>query len=288
MDLKTGEVTLTDGSKLTPVDGEKYVAAVNNILSVERYHERSADAAQLTTLTPVRDYLTDIKEKSGGSKYYFGTGLDPMSIGTGERGAKSVSVNVNNDVLFVSDIDQYTSYTMDLLSGDMVASFMSSGINPATPDEAQYKTYVQGMLNMVDDASKNTPDVAERAKLQGVTDYLNKIIGPSVSIPAIASTATTDRRGNVTIDFTSGTLFANQLNEFWAQVSYDGKTESWNLGTGALSSEGNSVTMKFDRNFSGKTITVAFYGIDLTGKKTDLSNSVDISVSERRRRLHNR
>lgn len=139
-------------------------------------------------------------------------------------------------------------------------------------------------MQLVSQVSQNTTDAGEKAKLQGVTDYLNKISAPSVSMPSLPATATTNRNGKVALGFTSGTLFANQLNEFWAQVSYDGKTESWNLGTGALSAEGDSITMRFNRNFSGKTVTVQFYGVDVNGKKTNLSNSVDISVSERRRR----
>ncbi|MFA5100465.1 MAG: hypothetical protein WC547_06245 [Candidatus Omnitrophota bacterium] len=100
-----------------------------------------------------------------------------------------------------------------------------------------------------------------------------------LTMPVIPATGSTDPNGNITITFTSGTLDKAKLSQFWAKVTIDGKTEYWDLGTGAISDDGKSVTLKFDPKYDGKIITMQFYGFDNSGKQTGNSNAIKVTVN---------
>ncbi len=97
-------------------------------------------------------------------------------------------------------------------------------------------------------------------------------------MPTLPSSVTTNNNGEAVVTFTSGTLLASQLNDFWAEVTYDGKTEYWDLDPAMLSSDGKSFTIKFDETFDNKTVSLKIYGFDTAGVQTGFSNAVNITV----------
>ncbi|GEM_PF-1807710 len=107
---------------------------------------------------------------------------------------------------------------------------------------------------------------------------LSSMNSEPVTMPVIPGTGSTDANGNITITFKSGTLDKSNLSEFWAKVTIDGKTEYWDLGKGAISEDGKSVTLKFDPKYDGKTIAMQFYGFDNKGKQTGYSNAIKVKV----------
>ncbi|MFH0912881.1 MAG: hypothetical protein V1884_01165, partial [Candidatus Omnitrophota bacterium] len=86
--------------------------------------------------------------------------------------------------------------------------------------------------------------------LQG-NSFLNAANVP-VAMPTLPGTGATDATGQVSVNFTAGTLFASQLSDLWARVTYDGKTEYWNLDPGLLSADGKTFSMQFTPAFDGK------------------------------------
>ncbi len=107
---------------------------------------------------------------------------------------------------------------------------------------------------------------------------LSSMNSEPVTMPVIPGTGSTDANGNITITFKSGTLDKNNLSGFWAKVTIDGKTEYWDLGKGAISEDGKSVTLKFGSKYDGKTIAMQFYGFDTAGKQTGFSNAIAVKV----------
>jgi hypothetical protein len=101
---------------------------------------------------------------------------------------------------------------------------------------------------------------------------------PGVTMPALPSSITTNGSGLATITFTSGNLRASQLNDLWAEVKYDGKTEYWDFTPEMLSADGTYMTVQFTPQFSGKTVVMRIYGFDKNGTQTAFSNSISILV----------
>jgi len=102
----------------------------------------------------------------------------------------------------------------------------------------------------------------------------------SVTMPTLPATATTDVNGKLTVTFGGGTtLFSTQLNELWARMNYDGKTEFWKLAPGMLAFDGKSFSMQFDSTFNGKTMKIELFGFDTSGRKTGFSNQVEVTVN---------
>ncbi|MDD5774832.1 MAG: hypothetical protein PHS64_02685, partial [Candidatus Omnitrophica bacterium] len=102
---------------------------------------------------------------------------------------------------------------------------------------------------------------------------------PSVTMPVLPSNVTTDYQGTALIAFSSGTLIAGQLNDLWAEVKYDGKTEYWDLDPEMLSADGTSMSIQFDTSFNGKTVQLRLYGFDTNGVQTAFSNTSSILVN---------
>lgn len=99
-----------------------------------------------------------------------------------------------------------------------------------------------------------------------------------VVMPQIPASATTDKDGSVSIAFASGAVTPSQLSELWAQVTYDNKTEYWNIGTGVLSDDGKTITMGFTDAFNNKTLQIRFFGKDTKGIQTTFTNSIFLAV----------
>ncbi|MFA5099353.1 MAG: hypothetical protein WC547_00525 [Candidatus Omnitrophota bacterium] len=101
----------------------------------------------------------------------------------------------------------------------------------------------------------------------------------TVTMPVMPSNVTTDSQGTATVTFSSGTLPASSINDLWAEVKYDGKTEYWDLDPAMLAADGKSMSIQFDTPFNGKTVEMRLYGFDTTGKQTSFSNTVSILVN---------
>lgn len=110
------------------------------------------------------------------------------------------------------------------------------------------------------------------------TSIVVNISSAAVNMPVLPASVTTDEQGKASIIFSSGSLSATQLNDLWAEVKYDGKTEYWDLDTDMLSADGKSMSIQFDQSFDGKTIAMRIYGFDKTGVQTSFSNSTSIKI----------
>jgi uncharacterized protein YgiM (DUF1202 family) len=109
---------------------------------------------------------------------------------------------------------------------------------------------------------------------------INVNISPTgVTMPVVPSNVTTDSQGKATVTYTSGTLLASQLNDLWAEVKYDNKTEYWDLDPAMLSADGKSMSIQFDTAFNGKTVQMKLYGFDTSNKQTAFSNTVSVLVN---------
>jgi len=102
---------------------------------------------------------------------------------------------------------------------------------------------------------------------------------PGVTMPVLPANVTTNSAGIATVTFTSGTLTASQLNDLWAEVKYDNKTEYWDLDPSLLAADGRSMTLQFDTPFNSKTVQMKIYGFDKQNVQTGFSNSVSILVN---------
>jgi len=110
-----------------------------------------------------------------------------------------------------------------------------------------------------------------------ITVTVTSALSP-VAMPVMPSTAEGVAGQNITLSFVSGQLFAAQLAELWAEVSFDGKTEYWRLHPSMLTADGSAITIRFDPGFSGKILRMRFYGFDPSGKQTSFTNPIDISI----------
>ncbi|HRZ15058.1 MAG TPA: hypothetical protein P5110_06055, partial [Candidatus Omnitrophota bacterium] len=114
-----------------------------------------------------------------------------------------------------------------------------------------------------------------------VGNQLTFKVTPSTSIvtmPTVQATGNTDPTGKIVVSFTSGTLLASQINDLWAQVTYDGKTYYWDLDPAMLAADGKSLTMEFGSEFDGKTVSMEFYAFDKSNVQTGFSNPIAITV----------
>ena len=120
---------------------------------------------------------------------------------------------------------------------------------------------------------------AKQTGFSNTSSILVNISSPSVTMPAMPANVTTDSQGKATVTFSSGTLLASSLNDLWAEVKYDGKTEYWDLDPAMLNADGTIMTIIFNNSFNGKTILMRIYGFDTNGKQTDMSNQISILVN---------
>lgn len=121
-----------------------------------------------------------------------------------------------------------------------------------------------------------------QGKQISLSNPMQIIVNSSLSIvamPALPSTATTDANGKLSINFTSGSLSDSTLSDLWARVSYDGKIEDWDLDPAILADDNKSLDMRFEPKFDGKLLRIEFYAFDKQGKKTALTNPIDITVN---------
>ncbi|MFA5320452.1 MAG: hypothetical protein WC418_04645, partial [Candidatus Omnitrophota bacterium] len=95
----------------------------------------------------------------------------------------------------------------------------------------------------------------------------------------ISVSALSDPNGKVVFNLADGAFTPANLNNFWAKVTYGGKTYYWELGTGVLSVDGKTVTLQLGSEFDGKTMTFAFFGIDTSGKQTSLTNEISVVIN---------
>ena len=102
----------------------------------------------------------------------------------------------------------------------------------------------------------------------------------AVAMPTLPTTSTTNSVGKLTVNFSGGTtLLASQLNELWARVNYDSKTEYWKLDPGMLSVDGATFTMQFDSKFDGTTMKMELFGFDTLSKQTGFSNITTFTIT---------
>jgi hypothetical protein len=116
----------------------------------------------------------------------------------------------------------------------------------------------------------------------GFSNAVNVVIPAGTAAPAmptLPSSLTTDSSGKAVITFSSGTLLPAQLSGLWTEVKYDTKTEYWNIGTGALSADGKSLSLLFDTTFNGKTVILRLFGFDPNDRETAMSNPISILVN---------
>jgi hypothetical protein len=95
-----------------------------------------------------------------------------------------------------------------------------------------------------------------------------------IVMPQVPAYGSTDSEGNTIISFTSGTLSKSALKSLWAEATYDNKTEYWDITPDALSENGKSITLAFDKSFNGKTVRLRFYGFDTDGLQIPFSNPI--------------
>ncbi|MDD4941767.1 MAG: hypothetical protein PHE65_07690, partial [Candidatus Omnitrophica bacterium] len=101
-----------------------------------------------------------------------------------------------------------------------------------------------------------------------------------VSMPALPASVTADASRTATIMFSSGTLLPGQINDLWAEVVYDGKTEYWDLDPVLLNASGTLMTIQFDESFAGKTVQMRIYAYDTDDIQTGFSNMTSIIIPE--------
>jgi len=100
----------------------------------------------------------------------------------------------------------------------------------------------------------------------------------TISMPQLPAEAVTSANGTAEIDFLFGSLFSAQLNDLWAEVSYEGKTEYWDLHPSMLFSDGSGFSIQFSSEFDGKILNLRLYGFDRENKQTEFSNEVVLKV----------
>ncbi len=224
--------------------------------------------------------------------YYWG-GVLPRAINTvvvpavAPEPEKQVTVLVTDTGLLL-DIRTLRNknrqkFRLDLISGKLTAA--DASLSPVVDAQA-YLGNIKIMNTAITEAADFAQKKSSRRALLAEANYLNGIVyrmeNPDTSdvvMPVLPAAAGTDLKGKVKIEFVSGTLFSAQLNELWAEVQYDDKTEYWFLHPGMLAADGLSFSMRFDPSLNNKTLEMKLYGIDTQDRQTLPTNVVTVQVT---------
>ena len=289
-----GNVTFTLSSALKPSDLKEFWAEVTYDGST--YYWKlgtgvlSADGKTVTIQLP-----SDYDGKTMSFAFF---GVDTTGKKTGMTNAVSVLIDSNASSLIVPTV---TSAVCDV-NGNVTFT-LSSALKPSDLKEfwaevtydgkTYYWTLTPGVLSadgttvkiqLSSDYDGKTMSFAffgvdTTGKKTGTTNAVSVLIDSNASsliVPTVTS-AVCDVNGNVTFTLSSA-LKPADLKEFWAEVTYDGKTYYWNLTPGVLSADGKTVKMQLDSAYDGKTMSFAFFGVDTTGKQTGTTNAVSVLI----------
>ncbi|MDD5527198.1 MAG: hypothetical protein PHE11_07340, partial [Candidatus Omnitrophica bacterium] len=289
-----GNVTFTLSSALKPSDLKEFWAEVTYDGST--YYWKlgtgvlSADGKTVTIQLP-----SDYDGKTMSFAFF---GVDTTGKKTGSTTAVSVLIDSNASSLIVPTV---TSAVCDV-NGNVTFT-LSSALKPSDLKEfwaeVTYdgKTYYWNLTPGVLSADGKTVKmqlgsdfdgktmsfaffgVDTTGKKTGTTNAVSVLIDSNASsliVPTVTS-AVCDVNGNVTFTLSSA-LKPSDLKEFWAEVTYDGKTYYWTLTPGVLSADGTTVKIQLSSDYDGKTMSFAFFGVDTTGKKTGTTNAVSVLI----------
>ncbi|MFH1577922.1 MAG: hypothetical protein ABIC18_02500 [Candidatus Omnitrophota bacterium] len=184
LDLASGDLMGNDpdinfpgdsGLEFSPEQKAEYLNLINAMISIVREQESRG-----ANLESVIDYLLEIKQNLGGREYYWGAGLSHLSIPSSET--RGTSVNVENNFLIISDIENYNSYNFDLLTGE-ITHYPLGPVESFSPDDrVAYISATRDMIALVVGLDLEGLDNQQKEDLYKVTIYLFRVFMQALMI----------------------------------------------------------------------------------------------------------